>query len=836
MYRLLALLLLCIYLASSQQGFSWQTTDSLAVLQPSDTALSPFVQKVLEAADLDKRRSQATYEAGKIAIKQRIVWDALTHSAQEVKLYLDKGVNFSDIKTSLKSIETSFAVVQDGIFINQGTAQTERNLSVSSSILNQLIVEIEHHKKTVDNYTDNLTGYRNRIDSLLSEPVVYAFPRDSVLLVQYLSRLRVIVAEGDPSDNALNESLKTVQDLQNKVDALLFRLKVSREKIESYRKKLAYLNLEREFADIWQPVGFSRPFSEIVKFSLAKERMALHFYVRENLFRIFGMLCCILLVYGAIRSLKKRLANDANGHDVPAPRLILVHPLAAALVMVLSIYQFVFIGAPFIFGFCIWAIQVVGLFLLLRKFITPFWLNFWIILSGLFLLACADNFILQASRTERWIMAAIALGGIVYGSYIIFTRHRGALKEKSIILFIRFMVLAELLSFILNLLGRYNLSKAFLAAGYTGAVIAILFLWVVRMINEGLGLGAAVYRYPERKLFYINFNRLGTKAPVLLYVLLAVGWGVLVGRNFYAFKRIAVPFGDFLHQERNLGDYNFSINGLFLFLLIGGCSLLLSRIISFFAADPQAIHGNSSNQRTGKVTAGSWILLVRIFIISVGLFLAFAAAGLPLDKITIVLGALSVGIGLGLQGLVSNLVSGLIIAFERPVNVGDFIEIDGKSGMMKSIGFRSSIVALGDGSNLVVPNGDLLNNHLVNWSAAKNAKRLTVPVRIAYGSDLGKVKEILQQVAASDERVLSSPEAIAVPKGFGENAVSFDLVFWVRNQRDTLAVTGDIIIAIDKAFRDAGIAIPFPRQDIHLHQDGDHKTGDAGTGAPVPTL
>ena len=144
-----------------------------------------------------------------------------------------------------------------------------------------------------------------------------------------------------------------------------------------------------------------------------------------------------------------------------------------------------------------------------------------------------------------------------------------------------------------------------------------------------------------------------------------------------------------------------------------GLSVIISKIVSFFASDQQ--QSAAKNDTQAKHGLGSWLLLVRISILAIGLFLAVAAAGIPVDRITIVLGALGVGIGFGLQTLVNNLVSGLIIAFEQPVNVGDVVDVSGQGGIMKSIGFRSSVISTWDGADMVMPNGDLLNSHLMNW-------------------------------------------------------------------------------------------------------------------------
>lgn len=791
--------------------------DTTVSVPAADSVLSPFVSKVWQAAGKDKDRNQSRYTSGKISIRQQAIWNALTGTAQHVKLYLENNAGMDRIPDAIAAVKNYYNLVQDGIFTNKGTAQTDRNLTVSSVVLTQLLLETETYKKQTDQYTADLIAYRNTMDSLLSDPVLYIFPRDSVNLMKYLSRLKVIAAAGNPADNALNEKLEAAQKLQNELDHLLFTMQSANETIDHYRDELAGINLKREFGNLWEPPKYYRPLGEILHYSVAKEKMALRFYTRENLVRLFLLSCLVALTCIGVYSLKRRLKD--NPQPEPSRRkLLLRNPFPASLIIVLSVYQFVFINAPFIFSFCIWSVQIVCLLILLQSYITRFWLKFWAVLATLFLLASLDNFVLQASRVERWYMAALSLAGIVFGIYIIFSRHRTELKERSILLFLRFLVFAELLSLLLNLFGRYNLSKTLLVAGYTGTVSAIVFLWIVRLVNEGLRLGAVLYQHSGKKPFHVNFNRMGNKAPRILYVLLFAGWCVIVGRHFYAFHKLSQPLSLFLHKDRTLGNYTFSIDGLALFLLIMVSAMLLSRIISFFADDPQAVHGNAT-QRPGKVAAGSWILLVRIFIISLGLFLAFAASGIPLDKITIVLGALSVGIGLGLQGLVSNLISGLILAFEKPVNVGDVIEVDGKSGIMKSIGFRSSVVSLNNGAHLVVPNGDLLNNHLVNWSNSRNARKVIVPMGIAYGSDLQQTKTLLESIARAEARILEVPVPVAVPRGFGANAINIDLVFWVKNMAETDAVTGAVILAIDAAFREHHITIPFPRQDVHVYTE-----------------
>ncbi len=236
-------------------------------------------------------------------------------------------------------------------------------------------------------------------------------------------------------------------------------------------------------------------------------------------------------------------------------------------------------------------------------------------------------------------------------------------------------------------------------------------------------------------------------------------------------------------------------------------SAIVSRIVSFFASDKIPVHTSSAEQH--RIGLGSWILLIRIAIISMGLFLAVAAAGMPLDRITILLGALGVGVGLGLQALVSNLVSGLILAFEKPVNVGDFIEVAGKTGTIKSIGFRSSVVTAIDGSSLIIPNGDLLNDHLVNWSQGRGYRRVELVVSVAYGTDVNKLLPLLNDAMQTNKRILTTPPPVAFAETFNESSIDLKLFFWIAHPREWREVKREVMRLGDRFIPGAGHQDPF---------------------------
>jgi len=778
-----------------------------AIKDTSGADSSLLLKKVVNAGNKDQARNRSSYDQGRISIRQNQIINTLLHTAQTVKIYLDTELDLANFEKQLDATRQHFELVQDGILTHTGTAQTDRNLTVSDVILDHLIYATKDNKAKLDRYTETLIAYRSAFDSLLSDPAVYTFPPDSAKIITYLARLKVMAAQGNPVDNALNASLEQAQHLQNKTDSILFVLNLADEKIEQYRNQLSQINLKREFNNIWESIGFKRDFSEIARFSISKEQAALGFYIQENSFKMFFLALLTVLAWLGIRALRKYITIHEKSKEF-IHLLVMKHPLAASVIIIFSIFQFAFTGAPFIFSCCIWTVQIIALLSLLYGHITPFWYRFLIGTVFLFLLSCGDNLILQASRPERWFLFCLALAGVGFSVYFLLARsHKADLKERYILIYLQFLWVFELSAALLNMLGRYNLSKTLLTAGYTGLFTAIVFTWTIHLVNECLKTASELYHHSEQKLLYLNFNRIGSKVPRLLYFLLAIGWCVIVGRNFYFYNKLSVHFLDFLHKQRTIGDYTFALDGLFLFFIIALCSLLLSRLISLFSANPNAEHASlqTGNARAAK---GSWILLIRIAIITIGMLVAFAASGLPVDKITIVLGALSVGVGLGLQSLVSNLVSGLIIAFERPVNVGDLIEINGKSGIMKSIGFRSSVVLLNDGSSLIVPNGDLLSTHLVNWSISHNRRKIVITINVDYEADLDTVSALLAGIAEKEEHVLQYPQVIAVARQFTTQAVLFDLIFWINSQSDSIDISGRIIKQIHTVFKEKGINIP----------------------------
>ncbi|MCW8963102.1 MAG: mechanosensitive ion channel, partial [Gammaproteobacteria bacterium] len=206
--------------------------------------------------------------------------------------------------------------------------------------------------------------------------------------------------------------------------------------------------------------------------------------------------------------------------------------------------------------------------------------------------------------------------------------------------------------------------------------------------------------------------------------------------------------------------------------------------------------------------------------VTITILIALGIAGISYTNIAIVAGALSVGIGFGLQNVVNNFVSGLILLFERPVRTGDWIVVGDTQGFVRKISIRSTQIETFDRLDIIVPNSELISNKVSNWMLRDPWGRITVAVGVAYGSDIDKVIDILLSVANAHEGVLVDQAGLPPPKAlfmrFGDSALEFELRCFIRQIDKMFDVKSDLNIAIDRAFRKAGITIPFPQRDVHV--------------------
>ena len=261
----------------------------------------------------------------------------------------------------------------------------------------------------------------------------------------------------------------------------------------------------------------------------------------------------------------------------------------------------------------------------------------------------------------------------------------------------------------------------------------------------------------------------------------------------------------------SLGELDISLWNVILFIFVLWLSMSISRLVTFILEEEVYRRAGTPIGVSATITS-----LLKFMFIVLGFLLAITAAGFSLNNITLLISAFGVGIGFGLQNIFNNLVSGIIIATERPVQVGDTIEVGNLLGEVKNIGIRSSVVRTWDGAEVIVPNGNLISEELINWTLSDRQRRIKIPVGVAYGTDPHQVMEILIHIANEDDRLLKLPAPQVLFLGFGESSLDFELRCWTSNFDQLFVVQSDLVTRIHDALYEHDIVIPFPQRDLHI--------------------
>jgi small-conductance mechanosensitive channel len=218
--------------------------------------------------------------------------------------------------------------------------------------------------------------------------------------------------------------------------------------------------------------------------------------------------------------------------------------------------------------------------------------------------------------------------------------------------------------------------------------------------------------------------------------------------------------------------------------------------------------------------------LTRYALIVLGLIIIVQAAGIDLSTLSILIGALGIGIGLGLQNITNNFISGLIILFERPVNVGDRVEVGQVAGNIVKISARATTIVTNDNISIIVPNSDLINKEVINWSLNDYTIRCNFPVRVSYREDPQRIRQLLLEVAHETKGVLESPPSDVLLEAFDDSAFRFNLRVWTSEFTDRPGVLhSHLNYAIAKKFKAHNVEIPFPQRDLHLRTGFDPRPG-----------
>ena len=686
--------------------------------------------------------------------------------------------------------------------------------------LNEWLEPLSKRAARLQESLDRLSGHQETWTR--TRDVQRAAQAPDAVLEQIDATLAAIAA-AQPLNRAWRDA---VLELQAKVAQEMVRCETARAEIAQLQQGAVGGILARNGQAIWDRSWWTAAreavpsrWSEIV----ATYSADLWTYVRDPSMHMpihVGIFVVALVALSAGRRRVELWA--ATGENVSRVTAVFNHPLAAALLLALMAATLVAAPTPYTVKQLLDALAMVPIIVLARPVVHRALVPLLYVVGILFALDTVRHaFGGIPPLVDQGVILLESLTGITLLAWLLvhggWGRRPGTTALLGHPLVARFLIVLALCVLVIGLLasvlGYLRLARLMTPAVLVGAADA---LWLYAVVEVASAVVAYALRvWPLRYTYLVQHHRrlLETRLHRVLVWLAIVGWWTRY-LNYLGLWEPALAAGQAaLDTQIALGSFNTSVGDILAFVVTLGVAYLVSSLIRFVLAE-------EVYPRAGIATGTSYAAssVFHYAIMTLAFLLALGLLGVTMTQVTVLAGALGVGIGFGLQGVVNNFVSGLILLFERPINVGDAVQVGELQGWVRRIGIRASVVRTFQGAEIIVPNAQLTTQQVTNWTLSDQQRRIELSVGLSYGVAPAKVIELLEGVASAHPRVLRDPAPRCLFMGYGDSSINFELRAWT-DYAAWIQVQSDLTAAVYDAVYAAGMSFPFPQREVRLLSD-----------------
>lgn len=708
------------------------------------------------------------------------------------------------IKENVRDDDSVLAVLNDNIS-NNSRVLSLRNLEVYKTLLNDLNKDLEEYGTRLDSADARLTLLKKDMRTLIGDTIIRQMMRDSVLRQQFSTQLKDLRSNWRQSTRHLRESQSLLEHLQTRVSANSVLTIQLLERVETLLASSTARIFGKEYNYLWEKDADSTSQQLRAAFDKAQisERKATSYYFKDSgPRRLLLLLIAIAFFYWIVRNI-----NILKKHNAFAAvkdmdfSFILNGYIVSSLVVMFTIAPLFDLHAPSAYVESMQLLLVLTLTVICWKKWSRQLFFYWLGIVFLFVAFSFMHHILAPDFFQRSWLITLNVASIVLGA--LFLKHmRQQLYLKG---FIRFVIVLHnfmnVLAIVCNLFGRFSLAQILGNTAIFSFTQVIGLAIFSKVCIEAILLQIAASRIKRGVSVRFDFQHVldGFRKPILF--LIVVLWLIVFTTNLNVYNSLFNALTDFLNAQRSIGNASFSYGGILLFFFIIWMAHLLQRYIGYFFGETGS---DDEIENKGK---RSKLLITKLVLLCAGYFLAIAASGLPVDKITIVIGALGVGIGLGLQNIVNNFVSGIILIFDRPMQIGDSVEVGGKSGRVKEINLRSSTLLTPDGAEVIIPNGDMLSQRITNWTLSNNQQRLETTLSVTGSNDMEVVASTIKKTILLSKFVYSNKEPQVLFTAVKEKGFDVKVFYWCTDTFKADETESDVLLLLHKHLNAAGLAI-----------------------------
>jgi potassium-dependent mechanosensitive channel len=746
---------------------------------------------------------------------QRVEQYAATYN--QIYNSLAKGLDTADISRQLPPVIRGINKIDS--LANTHKSSTLRYLFVLNDYIDHMQDKLDGWQDDLTDINSKLVQYQSDLMKFSKDTLMKIVPADSTMRQTYFAQRKAVWQLWRKSDSLNRVDLLRLNLMQDKISVSYNKTLDESDEIATKIKNFAVKAIAGESDYIWN-TGLDYPnFKSALSSTIKLNNLLFDYFTKSqgptHLAAIaFLVIILTWIFYTRGRALKNNTSPDVTFEQAP---YIYKKPLAASLLIVTAIAPYFYDNPPEVFLEVFFLLGVVlTLFLTNNK--SAVLTRFLSVLLVLAFIYAVSNLFIEIANIDRFVILGLSVISIITG-YKFYKSAKanpdGNFPQTTTVLKI-FLVL-QILSLLLNITGRFSLAKIIGVTAVFNLWELLIFYVVIQVLIEGLYLQFQIKKGGNSFINWMDLELVKKRFRSTLLLAAALLWLFILAQNLNIDDWAYDYFHDLLIQPHTLLGATFEIGGFVTFIIVIWLSSIVSRLISYLF-DVSAQRGNDLSALKKKNRTST--LIIRMAVFTIGFLLAVAFSGFPLDKLTIIISAFGVGIGFGLQNIVNNLVSGLILAFEKPIQIGDVVEIDGASGTMQEIGIRSSKILTGDGSEVIIPNGDLISHHVINWTLSNTNRQVAILVHTAYGVDIDKVKELLKGTLKNREDIMTTPAPGVFINNVTEGFVEFKVLFWVSDVNTTAELKSRIFINIFQVLKDNNIPLPAAQKDFNLYFPG----------------
>lgn len=683
--------------------------------------------------------------------------------------------------------------------------QSERMLNLQNLQMDQtLLKELQTNNKDclsdLDEYEKELRELKTEILNLRKDTVLiklFTLPSMRIMFKDQFAELqkkRVVM------DSLLKTTTSSINNLQARTSANLINIKELMYLTDNQLDAVSIKAFGKERRYLWESASGKTRGVGFRKFINGEQEISGYYFVYTRSSRFLLLLTCATFffwVFFNFRSMKQRDRLEAvDDFSLLSPK-----PYLITFIMLFTLAPIFDLMAPALYIESVQILLAILLTVFFRKKLSSKLFYPWCLFALLLLAPVFLRLLGMPPRYQRWLLLFLSLSSTVYGVIILKKLDEQAKKYRMILITGFIYTIFAVIATLCNIFGRFTLTQIFYSTGVNSLLNAISLTILAKVLVEAFLLQMKSSRirkgYPE----YFDWHPVIAGLKRLTGVGATIIWFVIFTTNLNIFNGLYESLMDILNEKRTIGNFSFTFGGIVLFLGIIWIANFLQKYIAYFFGDTgdDGIEDNKGER--------SKLLITRLVLLIGGFLIAVAASGLPIDKITVILGALGVGIGLGLQNIVSNFVSGIILIFDKTIRIGDVVELSNKKGRVKEIGVRASTLLSDEGAEIIIPNGAILSNNIINWTLSNNQMRIDISLTIAKPFNSTEVVHQIRDIITKNDNVFVNKEPVIMISPVSKVNSSIKIYFWCKDISNADLTRNIIIAQIFETFEEKEIEI-----------------------------